>query len=420
MNVIPFSFSSPNLPRLKAKQLSKTFPFLTLATSQEATARALGYSSWYECSRRGTSNPPSKTDQDAGMAVRVSRYYHQAGVLMGIGIPPLDADLWVRAWGLTGTPTLAPKRANPLFYEWNIALEKLERGEVDEAWMEEHFEESWISKYPSIAWPRRICPGVILGPCGKYPHYALDPALYAKLPHYLRPLSGTYHLEDDVDCLSLGVPSFPKRESHDSSVLGRNPIHYEWHYGRAHPDEDSLIVPRLVEAALARPGDLMVISTRGMPTPERTSSRERDWVACLYGRDFARFLLSKGGIDLEKVVWFRDVEFPFMDFGFGDWLAGFGRFPGAKLLPVFERAKEMAPSQPVYSYPFMEGPMRSEEYGAGYEAICLLPLDEDYKDIDDDDDDEDPDGPDSGGPPTGPDGAELDGHRTNLELALVR
>jgi len=86
MAITPFVYLSENLPRLKAKQLFKTFHFLKLSAAQEATARALGYPSWYECTHHGRKGQPSLSDQDAGMSVRVARYYHQAGVLMGMGI----------------------------------------------------------------------------------------------------------------------------------------------------------------------------------------------------------------------------------------------------------------------------------------------------------------------------------------------
>ena len=62
-----FVFSSPNLPKAKARQLHKAFPFLSLSTAQEMTARALGYPSWFECAKRGTSGPPSLDDQEAGL-----------------------------------------------------------------------------------------------------------------------------------------------------------------------------------------------------------------------------------------------------------------------------------------------------------------------------------------------------------------
>ena len=73
MATSPFAFSSDNLPRLKAKQLSKTFPFLKLSAAQEATARALGYASWYECTHRGAQGEPSLSDQDAGLPVQIGR-----------------------------------------------------------------------------------------------------------------------------------------------------------------------------------------------------------------------------------------------------------------------------------------------------------------------------------------------------------
>lgn len=90
------------------------------------------YPSWYECTHRGAQGVPSPSDQDAGLAVRVERYYHQANVLISIGITPAEADRWVRAWGLTGRPTLAPEYGLPMYYAWNDALERFERGEIDE------------------------------------------------------------------------------------------------------------------------------------------------------------------------------------------------------------------------------------------------------------------------------------------------
>ncbi len=124
-----FVFSSDNLPKQKAKQLFKTFPFLKLSTAQEATARALGYSSWYECIHQGAKGEQSPSDQDAGIPTRVARYYHQANTLTTFGITPFEADLWVRAWGLTGHPTFPPEQARPLYYKWREVLDQVNRGE---------------------------------------------------------------------------------------------------------------------------------------------------------------------------------------------------------------------------------------------------------------------------------------------------
>ena len=66
-------------------------------------------------------------------------YYQQANVLINYGVTPHDADRWVRAWGLTGRPTLALKHAAPLFYEWDSALNAFERGDIDEeTFLDEH------------------------------------------------------------------------------------------------------------------------------------------------------------------------------------------------------------------------------------------------------------------------------------------
>lgn len=110
-----FVFSSPNLPKAKARQLHKAFPFLSLSTAQEMTARALGYPSWFECAKRGTSGPPSLGDQEAGLDTRVVRYYQQANVLINYGVTPHDADRWVRAWGLMGDPRSRSSTRRPCF-----------------------------------------------------------------------------------------------------------------------------------------------------------------------------------------------------------------------------------------------------------------------------------------------------------------
>lgn len=396
MATSPFTFSSENLPKLKAKQLSKTFPFLKLSAAQEATARALGYASWYECTHRGAQGEPSLSDQDAGLPVRVGRYYHQASVLMSVGITPAEADRWVRAWGLTGRPTLAPEEGLPMYYAWNDALERFERGLIDENRLLEEFGDDGYSKYPEIDRPQRICPGVILGPMGKYPHYAVDPAISARIPIYLRGPQCHYHLEDDDDVLAMCVPGFPKSNRSERIFPRISRIQHEWHFGKKHPDASDLCVPNLVAAALARPDVMMVLSQRAMPTSGGDYDFTRSAVACLRGKDFASFLREKGVIDPSSVIWFRDVE-PSLSFSvWRSWLHGHDWDMGSTVLPVFEGASKYQRCLPVYSYPFMTAPMSPDEYGVGMERPCLLPLNEDYYGDDDDDDDDwggDDDGP---------------------------
>jgi hypothetical protein len=383
MAISPFIFSSENLPRLKAKQLFKAFPFLKLSAAQEATARALGYSTWYECSNRGTSGKTSLSDQEAGLSVRVGRYYHQAGVLMGLGIAPSEADLWVRAWGLTGQPTLAPEEGVPLYYRWNETLERLERGEISEEQAIEQWDDAY-SKYPDIDRPERVCPGVILGPCGRYPHYAVDPSINARIPIYLRGPSSLYHYEDDGDVLAMTVAGFPKEEGHAERIFPRlNRIQYEWHHGTKHPESKKLYCPQLEAAALALPDSIVVISQRAMPGKEDRLDLDQYAVACLRGRDFAAFLSAKGVIDPTKVIWYRSVDGRSLrsNLVWNMQLNNDGWNRGAEMeLPVFVDADKHQPSLPLYSYPFMTAPMHSDEYSIGMERACLLPLDEDYDD----------------------------------------
>jgi hypothetical protein len=391
---IPFVFSSANLPKLKAKQLSKAFPFLKLSAAQEATARAMGYSSWYECTHRGTQGEPSQSDQEAGMPVRVARYYHQAGVLHGLGITPIEADRWVRAWGLTGSPTLAPEHGLSTYYEWNDALERFEAQKIDEARLLEECGDGGYSKYPDIDRPERICPGVILGPMGKYPHYAVDPAVNARIPIYLRGPYSTYHLEDDGDVLEMCVPGFPKSAESERSLHRLSAIQHEWHFSQKHPEASDLYVPRLIADALARPDEMVVISVRAMPSPGGSYDFTRYAVACLRGKDFATFLQDKGVLDSTAVVWYCDVEESLDYWELNSLLLGHELDTGSSSLPVFKSATKYQPCLPVYSYPFMTAPMSPDEYAAGsMERSCLLPLNEDYDAEGDEDDWDDEDGP---------------------------
>ncbi len=386
MAISPFVFSSENLPRLKAKQLLKAFPFLKLSAAQEATANALGYASWYECAHRGTTGERSLQDEQAGTAVRVGRYYHQAGVLMGLGIAPSESDRWVRAWGLTGKPTLAREQGVAVYYAWNDAIERLERGEIGEQEVRDEFGAD-DSKYPDIDLPQRVCPGVILAPCGKYPHYAVDPAIHARIPIYLRGPSNLYHYEDDGDVLAMSIPGFAENAhfSPEEPVFPRlNRIQYEWHHGVKHPQSPELCMPKLESAALAVPEEMIVISVRATPGPDDSLDFKRSAVACLRGRDFLAFLRSKGALDPSRVVWYRDVKTRDLGFSMDLWMGG---WDPSRTLPLFAQAKKLSPGLPLYSYPFMAAPMHRDEYSGGVERTCLLPLDEDYADPYDDDDD---------------------------------
>lgn len=393
MAISPFVFSSENLPRHKAKQLYKAFPHLKLSVAQEATARALGYSSWYECIHRGSSGEASLSDQQAGLPVRVGRYYHQAGVVMGLGIAPLEADLWVRAWGLTGKPTLAPESGIPMYFRWNDTLERLERGELSE----EDVKAMWWahdSKYPGVDMPVRVCPGVILGPLGRYPHYAVHPEINARIPIYLRGPSSLYHIEDDYDVLAMSVAGF-EEDGHpaDSFIQRLDKFQYEWHLGKKHPSSSVSLLSALESAAMSSPEAMVVISQRSQPDLNGKSDHNICALACLRGRDFAAFLRAKGVIDVSKVVWYRDVDARQADFQGGDW-----NFSNACSLPVFLHAHKHQPSLPLYSYPFKKAPMHSDEYTTMFERVCLLPLDQDYSGDGGDDDDDRADDTDPVGP----------------------
>lgn len=391
-----FAFISDNLPRAKAKQLSKTFPNIKLSAAQEATAQALGYASWYECLHRNKSAAPSPSDQVAGLSTRVVRYNHQSNVLVRLGIPPSEADRWVRAWGLTGEPTFSPNYAVSTYYGWDNVLGCLERGEVSEDWLEhEYGADAWSSKYPDVDRPERVCSGVILGPMGKYPHWAVDHRVNAQIPAYLRSPSGLYHLEDDGDILAECYPQFNASPMPRKPFRELNLVQHEWHFEIPRPHSNRSVVQSLISAALKRPGEMMVISIRAMPLNDGKYDWQRHAVACLKGSDFADYLRKKGEFNLADVVWFDNVEFQAgsSPIDFRDILMGRSLFDEYKdAVPVFEGAAKQATCLPVYSYPFKQGPMHDDEYAPTIECFEFLPLSQDYPEDEDDDDDDGSDG----------------------------
>lgn len=404
MNTYPFVFQSANLPKLKAKQLSKAFPFLKLATAQELTARALGYLSWYECIHKGSKGSSSLPDQTAGLPARILRYYHQTNVLISAGISPAEADLWVRAWGLTGESTFSPSMAIPLYYRWDKLLTRFEQGEIDEEHLIELADlDGYPSKYPDIERPERVCPGVLLGPMGKYPHHVLNHDSASKIPSYLRGAKSAFHIEDDYDLLSEFIDGFKTDDDKSNFANALNPIQYEWCFGGKHPNAQEHLLPRLISEAMSKPNEMMIISTRPMPIPNGEYDFNKLALACLSGKDFSNFLKNKGAINPDSVVWFENIESNSGNHGFDhDW---FGMLLGSPSwskteLPIFKVDKGVSPCLPLYSYPFKISPMSAEEYNTSSDCGNILPLGEDYDDEDGDDNDDDEDPPEH---PNGPD-----------------
>ena len=369
-----FVFSSLKLLALKARQLRKAFPFLRLSTAQEATARCLGYASWFDCLKTGTTGTPSASDQEAGLQTRVLRYYHQAGVLVSFGIHPANADVWVRGWGLTGDPTYPPSVAAPVYYRWKDAAGAVQRGDLTDSEIEEEWGFSDGTKYPEVDRPVEVCKGVVLSPLGKYPHYAIDPAILARSPAYLVGSWGLYHYEDSGPTIKGMVPDF-KDEFDTRWDQDWNLVHHEWQFETKHPDVPSPILPQLIEAALAAPDAMVGLSVRCMFLPDGEPTIDRFAVACLRGGAYAEFLRAKGRLNHEEVVWFTDIEDgdPALE-----KLRGHIDFTDGRL-PIFRATNRHRPSLPLYSYPFKEGPMAEYELTTIYEMTPLLPLDQDYQ-----------------------------------------
>lgn len=385
-----FTFTSDNLPRLKAKQLQKAFPFLKLSAAQEATARALGYASWYQCTQRGILGAGSLSDQEAGLEVRRSRYHHQARVLMAIGITPGDADRWVRAWGLTGQPSLAPDAGLSLYYLWDEALKRFEAGTIDDVQLAIVVGVDEYAEGHEILLPERICPGVILGPLEGDPYYVVDPKVAMSIPAYLRGLMSMYHCIDGAWLLKLYAPGFRDPFQLRSEPQAMSPIQHEWHFGTKCPHLREECVPALVKKALDRPEDFVILTIRQAPTAKRdfydfaALDPGRHVAACLSGRDFAAFLRSKGSLDNLEVTWFMDVKFR-PEIEWWQFLCGEDHIADMDDIELpFLSPGNGQRCAPIYSYPFKRAPMDSLEYDS-MEIQFLIPLNHDYPEDDDDD-----------------------------------
>lgn len=374
MLTTPFHFSSERLPSVKAKRLQAVFPFLKLSAAQELTARALGYADWYACQKQGTTGQPSLPDEATDQATRSARYVHQARALMQSGITPFDADRWVRAWGLTGQPTAAPQDSVPYYYRFADDLLMIDAGDLSEHELREMYGDTDTSKYPEIDRPMRVADGVILAPCGKYPHYALDHTLQLRVPIYLRGPRALYHIGDDHGILKHCIPGFPADNVYEDDLsyqLG-NALRYEWHHDRPQHEDHGPVVPRIIAAALAVPEKLIAISLRATPQSGGRLDFGRPLVACLRGSDFAAFVRDKGELDPARVVWY-----PSSDVGIGlefvDWISA----PDGRRsvpLPILAERSGLPPRLPPYIYPFKHAPMHREEYATSMDTVALNPL----------------------------------------------
>jgi hypothetical protein len=250
----------------------------------------------------------------------------------------------------------------------------VQRGELTDSEIEEEWGFSDGTKYPDVDRPVEVCKGVVLSPLGKYPHYAIDPAILARSPAYLVGAWGLYHYEDSGPTIERMVPGF-KDPFERRLRQALNFVHHEWHLEAPHPDAPQPILPQLIEAALAAPDAMVGISVRCMFLPDGEPTFERFAVACLRGRAYAEFLRAKGRLNHEEVVWFSDVEV-------GDPALGPLRqhlhFDNGKL-PIFHANSRHRPAPPLYSYPFKDGPMAEDELSTFHEMTPLLPLDQDYQ-----------------------------------------
>jgi len=167
------------------------------------------------------------------------------------------------------------------------------------------------------------------------------------------------------------------------------PIQHEWHFGTKCPHLQEPCIPALVEKALDRPEDYVILTIRQAPTAKRdiydldVFDPGRLVAACLCGRDFAAFLRSKGSLDNLEVTWFMDVKFR-PEVEWWQFLDGDDHIVDLDDIELpFLSPGNGQRCAPIYSYPFKRAPMASAEYNS-METQFLLPLNNDYPEDDDD------------------------------------
>lgn len=375
--------SSIDFVKKSAKQLQRAFPALQLSTAQEATACALGFSNWFDCSTRigNAPNISSMPDEAISSAERLQRRYKQIRALVDIAnLPAFDVDNFVRLWNLTAHSPAT--RLSGFYTDFAISdavLNAWETGEISKKEVEKRYE---FSSWGDI--PRRIAEGIILGPCGpKNEYYQLSSERLLEMPLYLRGNASVFLDFESGGLVALAFPNYFDEEERQAGLtylMEHEPWLYEWYTGHTPQGFDGPSLRQLSHLAASAPEEWFALSIRF-----RTDSFPKKFeyiTPALRGADFVRFIEAKGNLRNLDLQWFalKDQASILKFNGLG---CGFGLEDTAS--NQLER-HAIVPTEPLFGSPFKFGPMSLQELSTAVEGGGML-LAEELEDENDGDDD---------------------------------
>lgn len=360
--------SSLTFVKKSAKQMQRVFPALQLSTAQEATACALGFSSWFDLSKRieTAPNTASLPDEAISPVERLRRRYQQIRALIDVAnLPACEVEDFVRRWNLTAA---APATLLAEFYtDYALSdadLTALESGEVSEQELEEQYDWSWGGI------PRRIADGIILGPCGpKYNYYQLSSARLHEMPLYLRGDASIFLDGENGGCVALAFPDLFSTEEKQAGLAflaEREPWLHEWYTGSTPEDFDGTSLQQLSRLAANAPEDWFALSIR---LRTDTFPEKMEYAApALRGADFVRFIETKGHLRGLDVQWFAFKDSRSI-MRFNNMCSGLGIEGTA---PNRLEPQDIIPTEPLFGSPFKHGPMCFIEFSTMIEGGGML------------------------------------------------
>ena len=337
----------------KARQLKNAFPGMKTSLAQETTAQALGFESLFDCHSRIGTDAPSGSQLYNHQLTRekfLERRHFQFCKLVDTGIIPCsDAEVFVRAWGLT---------------------------EEDNGRDIRHYASDYTEFFPLTQednpdfYSETLAEGLILAHDIKNSFYMFDHAQYNKLPTCIRGNSACYLRYENYLHYADILPKHLKEE-----IARENESHFRFY--ATSPFISSIVKAEWLGEPVDRPllNKFMATSDNNPYKRYALSIRhscsgnnfKKTWryVPTLSGTDFKRFLLSKGEYKVSDVIWYKvpieDIASFFSAFDFANHDGPFSFEPVR-----YEQCT------PLYNSPFKHGPMADIEYdwmveGAGLE-----------------------------------------------------
>ena len=358
MNTNLFHPSSLNYVKNKSKQLQKAMPGMQLSEAQEATAIALGFDSWFDCTKRCPSDSKTNAivDEDLDQNALINRRHHQYCSLVSAGnIGPGEASRFVRAWGLTSkSPTTF---INKYVHPYTHVIENISavnNGSLDP------LEQGWDSE------PEIIGEGVVLGHIGtKNQFFVLDHKTANTLPAFMKGNSACFLSFEPGLALPLFLSAMnASKDEIEKGVKYLNiyePWHFEWRFNKPSNDRINsmnISLSMLHEAAIKHPNDWFPLSYRSVFPEDSNDDSIKEYIPALKGHDFSEFIETQGKLKIGHVQWF---EVPKQE--------SFRIFSPFNKQPHFPlNISELVPCGPIYHSPFKHGPMYKIEYEAGVEG----------------------------------------------------